>query len=79
VVGVAQSANPAEVPSVRLVELPAAVVLEPVIMSARGTEIVPGGGPAVGVVVGVVFVGGVGGGPAADHDAGPVAGVQVAA
>jgi hypothetical protein len=46
--------------------LPATVVFEAVIVSARGAEVVSGGGSAVGVVVGVVFVGGVGVGPAAD-------------
>jgi len=68
-----------EVTGVGLVQPPATFVLEPMIMSASSAEIAAGGGSAVAVVAGVVGVRRVGGSPAADHDAGPVAGLQVTA
>jgi hypothetical protein len=68
-----------EVTGLGLVQPPATFVFEPMIMSASGAEVVVGGGSAVAVVAGVVLVRGAGGSPAADHDAGPVAGLQVAA
>jgi CheY-like chemotaxis protein len=53
--------------------------LEAVVVAAGVAEVGCQGGAVAGVVDGVVFVGGVGGSPAADHDAVPVADFQVAA
>ncbi len=78
-VAVAKSAGPMEVTGLRLVQSPPALVLEPMMMSASGAEVVAGGGSPVTVVAGVVFVRGAGRGAAADHDAGPVPGFQIAA
>jgi hypothetical protein len=57
----------------RLVDLPAVLMLQPMIMAAHGTQVVIGGRPAVPIVAGVVGVCGSGGGATADHGAGSVA------
>ncbi|MGH3589445.1 MAG: hypothetical protein ACRDRF_00195 [Pseudonocardiaceae bacterium] len=58
---------------------PAAFVLEPVVMSTGVAEVVVGGGSTAAMVAGVVLVSSSGGSPASDHDAGPVADLQIAA
>ena len=77
-VAVTQPADPVEVAGVGLVQPPATFVLESMIMSASSAEIAAGGGSAVAVLAGVVFVRSAGRGAAADHDAGPVTGFQIA-
>jgi hypothetical protein len=62
-----------------LVKSPATVVLQAMIMTAGGSDVVFGGGPTEGGVQGVVGIGATSRGSAADHDAVPVADLDVAA
>jgi hypothetical protein len=55
VVGVTQSAGPAEDAELRLVQCPAALVFEPVVVAAGVAEVGSDGRPALGVVKGVVL------------------------
>ena len=59
--------------------MPAAFVLQAVVVAADVAEIVLGRGSAAGVVDSVVGVGTVSGGAAANHDAVPVADLDVSA
>jgi hypothetical protein len=79
VVALAKSAGPVEMAGLELVQSPAALVFEAMMMSTRGAEVAVGGGSAVAVVTGVVLVRCAGRGTTADHDAGPVPGLQIAA
>lgn len=56
-IGVAQSACPAEHAVLGLVQCPAALALQSMVMTTGVTEVGPGGGSALGVVKGVVLVG----------------------
>ena len=55
-VGVAEGAGPEVVAVVEFVEGPSSLVLEPVVVTAEGSEVVDGGGPLVGVSDAVVDV-----------------------
>jgi hypothetical protein len=70
--------RPSEVARFELLKLPAAVMLQTVIMAAGLAEIVLDGGPAAGVVCGVVSVSAAGRAPAADHDTAPVPDLEMA-
>jgi hypothetical protein len=76
VVDPAQATRPLEVSGVGLVQLPATVVLDPVVAAAGGAEVGVGGGSTVGVVDGVVEVCGVRRDAAAGKYTGAVADVQ---
>jgi len=75
----AESAGPGEVSGLGVGEGPAAVVAQPVIVAAAGSEVGVDGGSAVGVFDAVVGVGPVGGYAAAGERAGAVADVDPAA
>lgn len=56
-VSVAQAANPTKMSRFELVKSPATVVLQAMIMTAGGSDVVFGGGPTEGGVQGVVGIG----------------------
>lgn len=79
VVGLPQRASPGEVTGLGLGESPAALVFHRVMTSAVRAAVGGDGGPAVGVITGVIQVGGSGAAPAADAHAVAVAHLDMAA
>lgn len=79
VVGMPQPANPSEDARLGLVQAPATLTFQPMIMAAGGPQVGSDGGAADSVVASVISIAAAGAGPAADHDAASVADFQVAA